>query len=288
MTPAHIAITLMVIVIWGMNFVAAKFALQVFPPLFLMALRFGAVGFALVWFAKRPTGMWRQFLVLSVTMGSLHFSLMFVALTEVSASIAAIAVQLQVPFAAILAAIFFKDMLGWRRALGMALAFAGVVAIAFDPEAEASLVHLLMVIAACFVWAIGNIQVKQLERIDGVTLNAWLSLLAAPQLLLVSLMLESGQIQAIRAAGLLEWGSLAYMAVLVTVVGYGLWYYMIDKYATNQTMPFTLLIPVVGVFGGVFVLGEPMTLQIGLGGLITVVGVAIIVLRRPKLGAPEV
>jgi O-acetylserine/cysteine efflux transporter len=288
MTPAHIAITLMVIVIWGMNFVAAKFALEVFPPIFLMALRFGAVALTLVWFAKRPTGMWRQFLVLSVTMGSLHFSLMFVALTQVSASIAAIAVQLQVPFAAILAAIFFKDMLGWRRAIGMALAFAGVVTIAFDPNAEASLVHLLMVIAGCFVWAIGNIQVKRLERIDGVTLNAWLSILAAPQLLLVSLVLETGQIEAIRAAGALQWGSLGYMVILVTVVGYGLWYYMIDKYSTNQTMPFTLLIPVVGVLGGVFALGEPITLQIGLGGLITVVGVTIIVLRRPKLGAPEV
>lgn len=288
MKPTHVAITLMVIVIWGMNFVAAKYALVVFPPLFLMALRFGAVGLALVWFAKMPRGMWKQFAVLSVTLGSLHFSLMFVALTQVSASIASIAVQIQVPFAAILAAIFFKDMLGWRRSLGMALAFAGVVTIAFDPDADASPVHLFMVIAACFVWAIGNIQVKRLERIDGVTLNAWLSLLSAPQLLLVSLILETGQIQAIRAAGPLEWGSLAYMAVLVTVVGYGLWYYMIDKYATNQTMPFTLLIPVVGVFGGVFALGEPLTLQIGLGGLITVVGVAIIVLRRPKLGAPEV
>jgi len=288
MKPIHVALTLMVILIWGMNFVAAKFALAVFPPIFLMALRFSAVALALVWFARRPKGMWRQFAVLSVTFGSLHFSLMFVALTEVSASVAAIAVQLQVPFAAILAAIFFKDMLGWRRALGMALAFAGVVTIAFDPDAEASLLHLLMVIAGCFVWAIGNIQVKRLERIDGVTLNAWLSLLAAPQLLLASMVFETGQIEAIRAAGALQWGSLAYMAILVTVVGYGLWYYMIDKYSTNQTMPFTLLIPVVGVLGGVFALGEPITVQIGLGGLITVVGVTIIVLRRPKLGAPEV
>jgi len=288
MTPAHIALTLMVILIWGMNFVAAKYALAVFPPIFLMAIRFGAVALALVWFARMPRGMWRQFAVLSVTLGSVHFSLMFVALTQVSASVAAIVVQIQVPFAAILAAIVFKDMLGWRRALGMALAFAGVVAIAFDPEAEASVLHLLMVIAACLVWAIGNIQVKRLERIDGVTLNAWISLLSAPQLLLVSLVLESGQIEALQAAGPLEWGSLAYMGVLVTVVGYGLWYYMIDKYATNQTMPFTLLIPVVGVLGGVFLLGEPMTLQIGIGGLITVIGVAIIVLRRRKLGAPEV
>jgi len=288
MRPLHVALTLLVIVIWGLNFVAAKVGLKVFPPLFLMGLRFGFVALALVWFVPRPTGMWRQILVLSVTLGSLHFGLMFNGMNGVGASIAAIAIQLQVPFAAILAALLFKDALGWRRALGMALAFAGVVVISAEPQAEAELLYLFMVIAASLIWAVGNIQVKQLERIDGMALNAWISLFSAPQLLLASYILEDGQLAAIRSAGLLEWGAVAYMAVLVTMVGYGIWYYMIDKYATNQTMPFTLLVPVVGVLAGVSVLDEPFTLQIALGGLATVAGVAIIVLRRPKLGAPEV
>jgi len=288
MKPSHILLTVMVIVIWGLNFVAAKIGLEIFPPLFMMAMRFGAVALVLVWFAPLPRGMWRQFLVLSLTMGSLHFSLMFVAMTEVAASVASIAIQLQVPFAAILAAAIFKDRLGWRRALGMALAFAGVVTVAFDPKAEASLSHLLLVIGASLIWAVGNIQVKQLERIDGITLNAWISLLSAPQLLVASFVLESGQWKAVQAAGTMHWAAIVYMAVMVTLVGYGIWYYMIGKYETNQTMPFTLLVPVVGVLGGVLALGETITWQIGLGGFVTVAGVAIIVLRRPKLGAPEV
>jgi O-acetylserine/cysteine efflux transporter len=63
---------------------------------------------------------------------------------------------------------------------------------------------------------------------------------------------------------------------------------MIGKYTINQTMPFTLLVPLVGVLSGVLVLGEPVSLTIVIGGVATLGGVAIIVLRRPKLGGPEV
>ena len=288
MSLLHIILILFVILVWGFNLVVAKTGLEVFPPLFMMALRFGLVALVLVWFAPRPRGMWKEIAMLSVTMGSLHFSLMFVGLTKVAASIAAIAIQLQVPIAAILAAVLFKDYFGWRRGLGMALALAGIIVVAGAPTVRTELVYLLMVIAASGVWAVANIQVKRLKRIDGLALNAWISLLATPQLLLASWVLEDGQMAALANAGWLEWGTIAYMSGVVTVIGYGIWYYMIGKYATNQTMPFTLLVPLVGVLSGVLVLGEPMSWTIVIGGAATLGGVAIIVLRRPKLGGPEV
>lgn len=288
MSLPHTILILFVIVVWGFNFVVAKTGLEVFPPLFMMALRFGFVALVLVWFAPRPKGMWKDIAILSVTMGSLHFSLMFVGLTNVAASIASIAIQLQVPIAAILAAVLFKDYFGWRRGLGMALALAGIVVVAGAPTVRTDLIYLLMVIGASAVWAVGNIQIKRLKKIDGLALNAWISLLAAPQLLLASLVLEDGQMAALSNAGWLEWGAIAYMSGVVTVIGYGIWYYMIDKYTTNQTMPFTLLVPFVGVLSGVAVLGEPISWWIAVGGAATLAGVAIIVLRRPKLGGPEV
>ncbi|MHA1538094.1 MAG: DMT family transporter [Alphaproteobacteria bacterium] len=288
MTLAHTLLILFVILVWGFNFVVAKTGLEVFPPLFMMFLRFGLVALALVWFAPRPRGMWKEIAILSVTLGSLHFSLMFVGLTQVAASIASIAIQLQVPIAAILAAVLFKDYFGWRRGLGMALAFSGIVVVAGAPSVRTDIFYLAMVIGASAVWAVGNIQVKRLKRIDGLALNAWISLLSAPQLLIASLILEEGQIAALVNAGWLEWGAIAYMSVIVTVIGYGIWYYMIGKYATNQTMPFTLLVPLVGVLSGVLVLGEPFSWAIAVGGATTLAGVAIIVLRRPKLAGPEI
>lgn len=282
------ALMVLIMLVWGANFVVAKLGLQELPPLLLTGLRFALVAALLVWFAPPPRGYLPSILALSVTLGSLHFALMFSGLTRIDASVAAIAIQLQVPFAALLAAFFFDDRLGWRRAGGMVLAFVGIVLIVGEPRVGAELPYLLMVIAASFVWAVGNIQVRRLEQVDGLTLNAWISLFSAPQLILLSLLLEDGQLAALEAAGWRGWGSIAYMTVIVTIVGYGLWYRMVARYPTNQTMPFTLLAPVFGVLSGVLALGEPLTWQIVLGGLATVGGVGIIVLRRPKLAKPEV
>lgn len=289
MTPRHLLLAVFVMMIWGFNFVVAKTGLTEFPPLFLMALRFGLVGLTLIWFVKPPGRQLGRILMLSVTLGSLHFSLMFTGLTRVDASVASIAIQLQVPFAAMLAAFVFKDRLGWRRAVGMALAFAGIVVIAGQPRVSADIGYLLLVIAASFVWAVANIQVKALGEINGWTLNAWISMFAAPQLLLISLLVEHGQWAALETATWRGWGSVGYMGIVVTMVGYGIWYRLIAGYPTNQTMPFTLLVPVFGVLSGMAVLGEPFTWQMVVGGLATVSGVGIIVRRRPPLAErPEV
>ncbi len=287
MNPGHVLLILGVMMVWGFNFVVAKEGLAEFPPLLLMALRFGLVAAVMIWFVRPPRGYWRTIAMLSITLGSLHFSLMFVGLTRVDASVASIAIQMQVPFAALLAAVFFQDRLGWRRALGMAVAFAGVVLIAGQPRVSTDLLFLCSVIAASFVWAVANIQIKGMAEIDGMTLNAWISLFAAPQLLLLSLLLEQGQMAAIAEASWRGWGAIVYMAVVVTMIAYGIWYSMIDRYPTNQTMPFTLLVPIFGVLSGVFVLGEPFTGAMALGGALTLAGVGVIVLRRPKLASPE-
>jgi O-acetylserine/cysteine efflux transporter len=52
-------------------------------------------------------------------------------------------------------------------------------------------------------------------------------------------------------------------------------------------MPFALLMPGFGVASGVIFLDEPVTLALIGGAALTILGVGIIILRRPKLVAPE-
>lgn len=52
-------------------------------------------------------------------------------------------------------------------------------------------------------------------------------------------------------------------------------------------MPFMLLVPVFGVLAGAIVLGEPLSPGLVVGGLVTILGVGTIILRRPGLVAPE-
>ncbi|TQV70840.1 DMT family transporter [Denitrobaculum tricleocarpae] len=285
-SPLHLAIFLAVALVWGLNFAVAKIGLTHLPPLLFMALRFALVAIVLIPFVKPPKGRWRQVMAIAFTLGLLHFSLMFNGLKDLDAATAAIAIQLQVPFAALLAAVFFKDKLGWRRALGMAIAFVGVALIAGEPRLDGQYLSLFMVIAAACTWSVANVQIKFLEGVDGFALNAWMAVFATPMLLAASLVFEDNQIETV---GQIPWPAtfaVLYQSIMVVVFGYGCWYWLLRRYSFNQAMPFTLLVPVIGVFAGVFFLGEALTPYLIAGGCLTVVGVAIIVLRRPKTASP--
>ncbi|MEX0921908.1 MAG: EamA family transporter [Rhodovibrionaceae bacterium] len=285
--PLHLCLFLLIVLVWGVNFAVVKIGLAEFPPILFIALRFMLVAAILVPFAKRPTGNWLQVIGVSFTLGLLHFSLMFSGIKYVDASTAVIAVQLQVPFAALLASIVFKDKLGWRRGLGMAVAFAGVVVIAGEPGLQGNYFSLFLIIAAACVWAVTNIQVKLLRGVDGMSLNAWVALLAVPQLLLASWLLEEGQIAAIAAAPLSGYLAILYNSLGVVIFGYGCWYWLLKRYNVNDVMSFTLIIPVFGVISGIVMLGETLSLVFVIGAVLTLIGVGIIVLRRPDAADPK-
>ncbi|MEM7170729.1 MAG: EamA family transporter [Pseudomonadota bacterium] len=284
--PLDLFLLVIVMILWGMNFAAVKIGLLQFPPLLFMALRFGLVAILLVPFVAPPRGYYKEVFAISTTLGLLHFAFMFHGLTVLDAATAAITIQLQVPISAALAWILFKDKLGWRRAGGMAVAFAGVGWIAGEPRLEEQFGALGLVLLGALMWAVANAQIKSLGNINGATLNAWVALFAVPQLALASLIVEEGQWQAILDADLTGWFTIVYQALGVVVIGYGLWFWLLKRYDLNQVMPITLLVPPIGVMSGVLFLNESLTVTFLGGSALTLIGVAIIVIRRPKALAP--
>jgi O-acetylserine/cysteine efflux transporter len=288
MTLAMLATLVAVTVVWGFNFAVVKIGLGMMPPIAFVALRFAVVALLLLPWLRWSRRRARDLAALSVLLGVVHFSLMFTGMRGLDVATASIAIQLQVPFAAILAAIFFKETLHWRRLTGMAIAFAGVVLIAGEPRLAGNLLPLLLVIAAACTWAGANILIKHIgDDVDVLSLNGWVALLAAPQLMLLSWAVEDGQLAALAAADWRLWASLAFQALLVTIFGYAVWYRMMRRFSVNQVMPFTLLVPLFGVLSGVGVFGDRLTWPMLVGGLCTIVGVAIIVIRRPRVIAPS-
>ena len=285
--PLHMLLILGIMLLWGINFAVAKIGLQQLPPIFLIACRFLLVAILLLPFAKRPHGQWGAIFAIAVVLGLLHFSFMFTGLSTVDAATAAIAIQLQVPFAALLAAVFFKDKLGWRRALGMAIAFIGVAVIAGEPRLNGQYLALSFVIIACFIWSIANVMIKRLKDVDGITLNAWMAVFATPMLFAASAVMEEGQVEAVRQADFWAYFAVVYQAVAVVVIGYGCWYWLMRRYQMNQIMSATLLVPLFGVVSGVVFLGEELTVNLIVGGLMAIAGVAIIIVRRPRIAAPQ-
>lgn len=283
MKPTDILLAISVPILWGMGFTFAKAGLDHFPPIFLMWLRFTLAALVLIWFFKPPwEELWRIF-VIGVISATVTYSLIFTGLRDLDTSTAIVVVQLEVPFAVILAAIFRKDPLGWRRITGIVLAFVGVGLIAGQPRLQDDAILLLLVIAGGVAWAVGQVLVRALSgRVSGFRLIAWVPALAAPQLLVSSLIFERDQRAILIGPDWHHWAVVLYLGLIMTALGYATWYHLLGRHRVNQVIPFLLLLPVTSMAGGVLVLGEESTLVTILGAAIVISGVAFITVRRSR------
>ena len=265
--------------ILGVNYVAVKIGVAEFPPLFMVALRFTIVASILIWFAKAPGKYFPAVLLFSFTMGTLHFGLIFIGFQQVDASLVAIIFQLGVPFSVIFARFFLGELFGWRRWVGIGVAFSGAALIAGAPQSSSNLFYLMIVLISIIAWAIASVQIKRMADYDAISLSAWMTLLAAPQLYLASALLESGQINAVTNASLQAWGAVFFTAIGASIVGYGLWYDLIGKYTVGRIIPFGFLAPLFGIASAVLLLGEQLTIITIIGGALILGGVMIVQLR---------
>ena len=271
--------TLGVMAIWGLNFPVSKIGFADFPPVLMMALRFSVVALLLVPFARFPRGQLVHILPLSLTLGSVHFSLMFAGLARIDASMAALLGPVQIPFAALLAALVFGERITMRLVVGFLIAFLGIALIAGEPRA-ADPVPILLILGAGFAWAVANIQLKSVATLDPYSITGWVALLAAPQLLLISLVVEENHTTVLASAGWRGWGAVLFQAIVIAILSYTVWYKLLRRYPVNLMMPLTLLTPVFAVLFSVLMLGERLTFQLVLGGIATMAGVAVSAFRR--------
>lgn len=254
-----------------------KTALGALPPFLLTALRFALVGLVLAPFHRPNRAQLPAIAAIALVLGCGHFGLLFLALSGMDAASTAIVTQLGVPFSALLAWAVFGEKLGAARGLGLVLAFTGVTLLAGEP----SLPHwapLAIGVASMACWALSNVQVKRLGSIPPLALNGWMSLFAAPMLLVLSLLTEHGQTQALTTAAATPKVMLgvAYTVIASSLVAYTLWYQLLARHPMNRVVPVTLLGPVIGVAAGVLVLGEPLGWHKLVGGALTVAGVAVV------------
>lgn len=279
MTPVDLAMALMVPLIWGMGFVFAKGAINHFPPILLMAFRFTLTALVLVWFARRPAGNYLRLFLIAIVAAAIQYSLTFTGVKGLEAGIAALIVQLEVPFLVMLGALLLGERPGLQKWFGIAVAFCGVAMIASQSRFDAELVPILLVVSGAFTWALGQVMIRSLKEIDGMSVTAWVAVFAAPQLFVMSAIFETGQREAIANAGWIVWGAVAYLGLVMTAFGYYLWNTLIRRHDVGRVAPFLLLLPVFSVLGGVIFLGETLTLNKLAGGAVVIAGVAIITLK---------
>ena len=289
MAPRHLALLILINVVWGFNFVAAKVGVDEISPLLFTAVRFSLLAVLLSPWLRWPTGQVLPVLGVAMFSGGLHFAIMFTALS-LAADVApvAIATQLTVPFSTILSVIFLHERIGWKRTAGIVLAFGGVMTMGFSPSAFLYVEALGLIVIAAFLFAIGMILMRGLRDVGGLQLQAWLALLSVPVLVPATLLFETDHLAILEAASWQAWGAILYTAIGATIIGHTSMFFLLQRYPVTSIVPMTLLAPVLGAGFGVWLLDDTLNWQMVLGAVITMVGVGIIVLRNAKKKAPPI
>ncbi len=291
MRPLDFLALVAVCLVWGLNFVIAKFSVtgdpgwvpgfEGSPPIFFAFLRFALLyAFLAPWLRPAPQDM-KTMLGVALCMGALQYVLMFMGLQWATPSAMAITLQLGVPFATIMSVIFLKEQVGLIRIGGIVLAFLGVVLVVADPAQLDLSIGLLIGVGAAFTGALGMILVKRMA-LDSIRMQAWIGLISWPPLLALSLTFERDQLQATLDGGWIFVATLLFTVVLVNIFGHGVFYRLLQKYDATLIAPLTLMAPLIGVISGLLITNDPMGWRLFLGGGLTLLGVAVIAFRQNK------
>ena len=276
--PAHLLLALLVIALWGFNFVVIKVGVAEVPPLMLTALRFIFAALPAVFFVRRPRSRWTWIVAYGLSLGVIKFGMLFTAMKiGLSASLASLVLQMQAFFTLAFAVVALGDRPSPVSLAGATTALAGLAIIASGRWNGPEALPLLLCLGAAAFWGVSNVIAKASGETDMLAFTVWACLVPPLPLIALSLWLEPHE--AIRAAltspTWLSAGAVAYLAWPVTIFGFAVWNFLIQRYSAARIAPFSLLVPVFGIASGVLVLGEPFDRIEIAGSLLIFLGLSI-------------
>lgn len=286
MAPRHVGLALLVVLIWGVNFVVIHEGLPGMPPLLFAAIRFAAVCLVLP-FVKRPAVRWRDLAAVGLLMSAGQFGFLYSALAAGLASgLASLVLQAQALFTVVIAAVVLREKPRPVQVAGLVVALTGLLVVAVGRSGATPLTGLVLCLAAAACWGAGNVAARRCAGASGLGLTVWGSVFVPVPLLALSLLLDGPAAigTALTHVGLAAVLSTAYTVVLASLVGYTIWNGLLGRYPAASVAPFTLLVPVVGLFAGWLVLDERPVAASFVGGALLLLGVAVVVVG-PRLVA---
>lgn len=291
----HRLLAILVAVVWGINFPATSIALEHFPPLFMVALRFTIIAIPTLIFIPRPKVPFRWLLGVGLGIGTVQFAFLYLGMAAgMPSGLASIVLQASAPFTVVIAGIWLREHIGARQALGIAIAVIGLAAIAFHRSQVAALLPVLLTLLGALGWAIGNVSTRKAQAPNALHLTLWMSVIPPLPMLVIALFVEGparigeSVATAFTLEALPSVLGLLYVVLIATLVGYGIWNGLLKRYPSSTVAPFSMLVPVVGVIASWLAFGETIDLTELIAGGAVVAGVLVASYRRRvRVGAAE-
>lgn len=290
MTLRDMGLAIVVQAIWGVGLTLMKPIVVVFPPLLFITLVYAIVALVLTPVTpKSKTPFWWMMLIAALG-GSIQSCLLAYGLTLLPASASNLLLQSTVPFAILLSWTLRIDRPNLRNGLGSLIALAGVAIVIGAPSQMQSVAGVIAVTGCSLSWAGAQVLIRLHCKDSGLAFYTAMSRHAWPQALLATLLFEQDQLGWIMRAGIGNWIGLVAMAMIGFAGGYALWYRVLVRNRVDQLLPFTLLMPPIGIATSVIALGERLPGTLLAGGTVVLLGLAVIVWpnRRNRPGpVPE-
>lgn len=262
-------------VIWGLAFVAIKATEPLLTPVNLTLLRWflASLGFlALAPFLGRlrkpfeRRDLPRFLLVAFSIVVAYHLTLNY-SESSVSAGLAVLLVSLGPVFIIVLSRIFLKEHHGREVVYAVALAFAGAVILSFGSELThggGTTVGILEAVGTAFSFSVSTVFSKPLvQKYGPIQVTIWSGLLGTVMLLPL---ISQGFVVQVSRMPISGWIAMLYLSLVSTVMGYMLFYTLVNRGSLARLSIQLYLIPVVGVAGGILILGETLTYFTIIGG----------------------
>lgn len=288
LTARDLAAVTLVILLWGLNFVPTKFALQDFTPFQLGAARFLLAAFPLVLFLPRPPIPLKWLLLYGLTQGVGQFGFLFLALNiGMTTALASVVMQTQIFFTALMGATLLGEVISRPLKAGMIVAGVGLVCFAVNAimasgTEEVGMIGLMLTLLAAGMWASANILVRKIQssgrQYRPLALLAWSSLISAIGFIVLAALLDDAEVrwQWLQAKPS-TWISVLYLGWVASGVAFLLWTLLLTRHPASRVAPFSLGIPVVGLLAGVFILKEQVTALQWLGSALVMSALVLVI-----------
>jgi len=279
---------LLLAAVWGASFIFMRVAAPEFGPVPLIGIRVGLAALVLlpVFVLRKPLHLlWqnkRHILFIGVFNSALPFSLFAYATLHLSAGFTAVINATVSILGAIIAYVWLKESLSVARVAGLFVGFSGVVALVVSAgtfDQQSTQLALAAGLGASFSYGVSASYTKlHMTGVDSLTLSLG-SLIAASIVLFPFVIYLWPQ----QPPSLLSWGNALILASICTGAAYIMYFRLIANVGTSKAISVTLLIPLFGMFWGVVLLNEVVTLNMVLAAITIILGTSLASgVLRPK------
>lgn len=250
---------------WGFNWPMMKLALAEMPPNHFrsLCLLSGAAGVFAIAAANRvpmrvPQGAWPRLVVIATLNFTAWNVLVAYAVPMMASGRAAILAYTMPVWAVLFGLWVLKERLTARRFLGLLLGMAGMLLLLWSEIAavERSPLGAALIVAAAMLWGLGTVAMKRWPvALPASSLTAWQMLIGSVPIFLFAVLVEEGSFNLFALSAPAMTGVLYNMFISFIFCQWA-WIKIALVAPVAISSVATLLVPVVGVFSGVIVLGE--------------------------------